>query len=57
MREIVRCFEDVLETLQRAHARGEKTTLLIGAGCSVSSGIPQAHELVVQIEQEYPRAA
>jgi Plant specific mitochondrial import receptor subunit TOM20 len=57
MREMTRCFEDVLETLQKAHSRGEKATLVIGAGCSVTSGIPQASEIMDQIDREYPRAA
>lgn len=54
MQEFRRGIEDILETLQRAHLRGEKATLLIGAGCSVSAGIPLAEEIIQTIEQEFP---
>ncbi|WP_309707800.1 hypothetical protein [Armatimonas sp.] len=50
-------LEDVRETLLRAQKRGERATLVIGAGCSVSAGIPLAEEFVQRIEQEYPQAA
>jgi hypothetical protein len=57
MQELRRGIEDVLETLRRANLRGEKATLLVGAGCSVSAGIPLAEEMMRSIEEEFPRAA
>jgi hypothetical protein len=57
MHDFRRGIEDVLETLRRAHLRGEKATLLVGAGCSVSAGIPLADEIIQTIREEFPRAA
>ena len=53
---IERDLEDVLETLSNLKRRGKACSLLIGAGCSVSAGIPTAGEFVDVIEERYPRA-
>jgi len=52
----LRSIDDVAETLQNAKSRGKGCTLLIGAGCSVKAGIPNAAGLVKVIEERYPRA-
>ena len=49
-------MDDVVETLIRAKERGRKCTLLIGAGCSVTAGIPTAKGFVEIIEKDYTRA-
>lgn len=51
-----RSVEDVTETVKKAAARGSKCTMLIGAGCSKSAGIPLTSEFVEIIKREYPRA-
>lgn len=43
----------VAERLKRAKARGRPACFLIGAGCSVSAGIPTANGLVERIHGEY----
>ena len=48
-----RTLDDLIESLR--HAEGQ-CVLLIGAGCSVTAGIPLARELVQEIQREYPRA-
>jgi tetratricopeptide (TPR) repeat protein len=57
MQDFRRGIEDVLETLRRAHLRGEKATLLVGAGCSVSAGVPLGKEIIQSIGTDFPRAA
>src|SRR5262245_33299025 len=52
----LRSIEEVAETLQNAKARGRGCTLLIGAGCSVKAGIPNASGIVDVIKERYPRA-
>lgn len=52
----LRSIDDVAETLQNAKSRGKGCTLLIGAGCSVKAGIPNAAGLVQVIKDRYPRA-
>src|SRR3989304_1706041 len=49
-------MDDVVETVKKAKDRGKKCTLLIGAGCSVTAGIPSARGFVEIIEKEYTRA-
>ena len=39
-------MDDVVETVKNAKERGKKCTLLIGAGCSVTAGIPTANGFV-----------
>ena len=51
-----RTLEDVVETLQAAKHRGKSCTLLIGAGCSVEAGIPNAQGFVNIIKARHPRA-
>lgn len=43
---------DIVEAIENA-ADGRKCGLLIGAGCSVSSGIPLADGFVKRIEQDF----
>lgn len=43
------------ERLLRAHERGEKAAVFLGAGASKSAGIPLADELVAEIAQKYPQ--
>ena len=50
-----RKVDDVVQTLQKAQDRGKNCTVLIGAGCSVSAGIPTAKGYVEKIKKEYPR--
>ena len=49
-------MDDVVETVKKAKERGKKCTLLIGAGCSVTAGIPTAKGFVEIIEKDYTRA-
>ena len=49
-------MDDVVETVKHAKDRGKKCTLLIGAGCSVTAGIPTAKGFVEIIEKDYTRA-
>ncbi len=51
-----RSMDDVVETVKKAKERGKKCTLLIGAGCSVTAGIPTAKGFVEIIEKDYTRA-
>ena len=51
-----RNMDDVVETMKNAKERGKKCTLLIGAGCSVTAGIPTAKGFVEIIEKDYTRA-
>jgi len=48
-------LEDVFETLKNAKARGKKCSVLIGAGCSVTAGIPTAQGFVDIIKERYHR--
>jgi tetratricopeptide (TPR) repeat protein len=52
----LRSIEELAETLQNAKGRGRGCTLLIGAGCSVKAGIPNAAGIVDVIKERYPRA-
>lgn len=47
-------IDDVVETLRQAKGRGKTCTVLIGAGCSVTAGIPTAAMFVDIIKDEYP---
>jgi NAD-dependent SIR2 family protein deacetylase len=47
---------DIIETLRHVQERQQKASLLIGAGCSISAGIPLASGFVKEIEKHYPRA-
>src|ERR1700733_13210489 len=46
----------IAEALRHAKDRGQSGTLLIGAGCSVSAGIPLASEFIEIIKKEFPAA-
>lgn len=49
-------IEDIVETLKNAKERGKRCSVLIGAGCSVTAGIPTAQSFVEIIKEKYPRA-
>ncbi len=44
----------VLDTLRHVKGNSSHCTLLIGAGCSVTAGIPAAGEMVEHIRKEFP---
>lgn len=48
-----RTLEDLIFTLKNAKKRNINVNLLIGAGCSVTGGIPLANEMVNQLYNEY----
>ncbi|MFQ5796876.1 MAG: hypothetical protein ACE5JP_17785 [Candidatus Bipolaricaulia bacterium] len=52
-----RCsIDDIVETLQNAKEHGKSCTLSIGAGCSVTAGIPTAPGFVEVIKERYSLA-
>ena len=51
-----RQIEDIVDQLKTAKDKGRKCTLLIGAGCSVTAGIPTANEIVEEIKNKHKRA-
>ncbi len=53
--ELNHTIDDVIAVLRRAKEHERKSTLLIGAGCSVKAGIPTAGEFVKIIRKEYRR--
>ncbi len=50
-------IDEILETLKHAKDKNLRCTLLIGAGCSRSAGIPLASELVTEIQREFKTKA
>ena len=48
-----RKLDDVVQALRFSRVQGRKCSLLIGAGCSVSAGIPSAGGFVQLIEKEF----
>lgn len=52
--EYLRDIVDVAEAIKRAYDNGVKVNFLIGAGCSVSGGIPVANKLVEEVKKIYP---
>jgi NAD-dependent SIR2 family protein deacetylase len=48
-----RDIDEVCETLKNAKARRIGCSLLLGAGCSVSAGIPTAQGFVAEIKERY----
>lgn len=52
----IRTVAEIAEALRAAKERGKPATLLVGAGCSVTAGIPLADELVSQIAKQFPLA-
>ena len=49
-----RTLDHVFETVRNANSRGRGVSLLIGAGCSVTAGIPLASGFVKEIERQFP---
>ena len=47
-------FDVVFDTVKNAKGGGRAVSLLIGAGCSVTAGIPLASGFVEQVEQRWP---
>jgi cytochrome c-type biogenesis protein CcmH/NrfG len=54
--EFERKLEDVVETLENSREAKRGCSLLIGAGCSKSAGVPLASEIVALIKDKYPKA-
>jgi len=50
---VKRRIDDVAGTLRMAQARNKRCTLLIGAGCSVTAGIPPASGIMAYIREHY----
>jgi len=48
-------IDDIVDTLKNAKIRNKKCSVLIGAGCSVTAGIPTAQGFVEIIKEKYPR--
>jgi len=48
-------IEDIVETLKNAKEREKKCSVLIGAGCSVTAGIPTAQGFVDIIKEKHHR--
>ncbi len=48
-------IEDVVEAILKAKDENVKINLLIGAGCSVTAGIPTAEGIMKEIKEKYPR--
>ena len=55
-KRFVRQVEDVVEALKGANGNQKKCTLLVGAGCSFSAGIPLAGGIVKDIKDRHGRA-
>ena len=53
---IYRDMDDVVEAVRNAKRRGKKCVLLLGAGCSVTAGVPSAGEFVEIIRKEWTAA-
>ena len=51
-----RTIDDLVETVGASKARGRGSTLLIGAGCSVTAGVPTAAGFVDLIKDRFPSA-
>ena len=51
-----RSIDEIKETLENARSRGRGCALLIGAGCSVSAGIPTATGFIEIIKDRYKLA-
>jgi tetratricopeptide (TPR) repeat protein len=49
----LRTIEDVTDTLNEAKRNGRGCSVLLGAGCSVTGGIPTAREFVSIVAQRY----
>jgi len=49
-----RKLEDLIFAIKQAKNRGCNVNLLIGAGCSVTGGIPLANKIVEDLKEKYP---
>ena len=49
-------IEDIVEALGPHGATPRRCSVLLGAGCSISAGIPSASDIVRQIKVEFPAA-
>jgi hypothetical protein len=47
-------IDEIVETLRNAKEHGKKCSVLIGAGCSVTAGIPTARGFVEIIKKRFP---
>lgn len=54
--DYLRSIDDVVECVRNAKPRGRSCSLLIGAGCSVTAGIPPGSGFVKIIQERYPQA-
>src|ERR1039458_8747567 len=53
---IERTIEDIAEALGPRGGASRRCSVLLGAGCSISAGIPSASDIVRQIEIKFPAA-
>jgi tetratricopeptide (TPR) repeat protein len=51
-----RTIEDIAEALAPHCAASRRCSVLLGAGCSISAGIPSASDIVHQIKSKFPAA-
>jgi NAD-dependent SIR2 family protein deacetylase len=51
-----RTIDDLLETIRSAKDQGRSCSLLVGAGCSDTAGVPLASGFVDEIKKRYPQA-
>jgi len=56
LENLKRTIDEVVETVRQARGFGKCCTLLIGAGCSVTAGIPTAQGFVEAVREGFPRA-
>ncbi|QLF02902.1 SIR2 family NAD-dependent protein deacylase [Bacillus cereus] len=54
-KDIYRDIDDVVYALKKAKDEGINVNLLIGAGCSVTAGIPAAQGMINMIKKEFPK--
>jgi hypothetical protein len=53
---IERTIEDIAEALGPPGGPPRRCSVLLGAGCSISAGIPSASDIVRQIKVKFPAA-
>ena len=54
--DIGHTIDDIVESLRTAKERRHKACLVLGAGCSVSAGVPTAAGIVKLIKDKHPRS-
>ena len=54
--ELGHTIDDIVESLRTAKERRHKACLVLGAGCSVSAGVPTAAGIVKLIKDKHPRS-